>query len=104
MKLPLWRVSCNMLPSHHKIREVVETAQFTDELRELEPNAIRADELFEGAVWVLCRNPEYGTKTGPNVWFLPMLGGNLVLRYTFDDDHVYFLSIQLSVESGAEEE
>jgi hypothetical protein len=93
-----------MLPSHHKIREIVESAQFSDELRELEPDAVRADELFEGAVWVLSRNPEYGTKTGPNVWFLPMLGSDLVIRYTFDENHVYFLSIQPSAAGDVEEE
>jgi hypothetical protein len=93
-----------MLPPHHKILEIIENAQFADELAELQPNAIRADEFMDGAVRVLSRNPTYGTQLGKHVWFLPMFSGHIVLYYTFDDDHVYFLSIQVSKAKGDEEE
>jgi hypothetical protein len=93
-----------MLPPHHKILEIIENAQFADELKEIESDSLRADEFMEGAIQVLCRKPTLGTLTGKNVWFLPMVGGKVVLYYTFDDDHVYLLSIQVASTRHGQEE
>jgi hypothetical protein len=86
-----------MTVSKHRV--IVEEFQFLDELSELEPDVIRADEFIEGAKFVLSRNPEYGEHIGKNVWFLPMWkadeGRSAVLYYTFDTERVFFLSIQL---------
>jgi len=87
-----------MLSPSHKIREIVEEPQFSVELQELEPDAVRADDFVDGAKWVLSRNPEVGKKIGQLVWFLAMArsatGPAMVLYYTFDDDRVFLLSIQ----------
>jgi hypothetical protein len=96
-----------MLPPSHKLREIIEESQFTVELQEIEPDAIRADEFVDGAKWVLSRNPEYGTKIGQLVWFIPMLRSlsepSMVLYYTFDADRVFLLSIQIAADEQAEE-
>jgi hypothetical protein len=85
-----------------KHRVIVEEFQFLDELSELEPDVIRADEFVEGAKFVLSRNPEYGEHIAKNVWFLPMWraeeGRSVVLYYTFDSERVIFLSIQLATD------
>ncbi len=90
-----------------KLREIVEDTQFADELQELEPDAIRADEFVDGAKWVLSHSPEYGTLSGKKVWFLPMgrsnAGRSLVLYYSFNADYVFFLSIQIATDEESEE-
>ena len=89
-----------MLPE--KMREIIEEHRFSLELQALVPNAKRADDFIEGAIWALSRNPSKGRRIGSShVWFLPMedVPGLLpvVLYYTFDDDFVNFLSIQETV-------
>jgi len=83
-----------MLPNYHRMWEVVEEHRFTAELSALIPNAIRADEFLEGAVWALARKPTLGTNAAGNVWHLPMFGTDLAIYYTFDDTKVYMHSIQ----------
>jgi len=86
-----------MPPRPLKLREIVREPLFEQELMVLKHDAIRADEFTEGAEFVLSRNPEHGKKVAKNVWFLPMTqpseGGSLSLYYTFDEHHVFFLSI-----------
>jgi hypothetical protein len=86
-----------MLLPTHKIREIIEEAQFRDELSEFENDPARADEFIEGAKMLLSRAPDMGTKIGRRVWYLPMRGftqNPLILYYTFDENRVFFLSLQ----------
>jgi len=96
-----------MLLPPSKLREIIEEFQFTDELRELMPDFVRADEFVEGAKFVLSRNPEYGSLVGRNVWFLPMWsveeGRSLSLYYTFDSEHVFLLSIQIATSGESDD-
>jgi len=89
-----------------KYRSIVKNPRFEQDLSQLEFDAVRADEFTEGAEFVLSRNPEYGTKITKDVWFLPMWrpaeGRNVNLYYTFDQDHVYFLALQLATEEVEE--
>ena len=89
-----------MLPQ--KMREIIEEHRFAFELQALIPRAQRADEFIDGAKWVLSRDPFRGKRLGSShVWFLAMdeLEDHLpiILYYTFDDDHVNFLSIQETI-------
>jgi len=89
-----------MNESQLKYREIVEHDRFREELAALEKDAKKADEFIDGAKWVLTRGPSLaGTMIGKGpVWFLPIADSPIidavVLYYAFDDDHVYFLSIQ----------
>ena len=78
-------------------RTVVHEKRFSRELHQIEPNPHRANEITEGAEWVLSREPYAGIQLAPKspVWFLPigLPGKKLGLYYTFDDETVYFLSI-----------
>jgi hypothetical protein len=60
----------------------------------LQPNIRRADEFVEGAETILSREPENGcqVESGSNVWFLCGHTVDIAIYYTFDGDHVYFLS------------
>lgn len=84
------------------LREIVKEPLFEQELNQLEFDPLRADEFTEGAEFVLSRNPEYGTKVGKGVWFLPMWrpaeGKSVNLYYTFDSERVYFLSLKRASE------
>ena len=75
--------------------------RFDRELREIEPDAIRADDFVFDAVWTLCRNPLTGTQLGQSdVWFFPMRDLSdsppLIIYYTFNKTNVHFMSIQIS--------
>ena len=89
-----------------KYREIVRNPLFEQDLSKLEFDAVRADEFTEGAEFVLSRNPEYGTEIAKHVWFLPMWqpskGKRVNLYYTFDQDHVYFLSLLRATEEVEE--
>ena len=89
-----------------KYREIVKNPLFEQDLSKLGFDAVRADEFTEGAEFVLSRNPEYGTEITKRVWFLPMWqpaeGKRVNLYYTFDQDRVYFLSLQRATEEVEE--
>jgi hypothetical protein len=93
-----------MLLDNHKMYEIVEDHRFSDELGQLRPDPIRRDEFVDGAKWVLSRDPMAGTKIGNKVWFLPTAHGNAVIYYTFDENHVYLQSIQITAEPKADEQ
>jgi hypothetical protein len=83
-------------------REIVEEHRFTDEIQAIEQDARKSDEFIDGAKWVLSREPRAGIRIGKGpVWFLPIAESPLVdavvLYYTFDADHVYFLSIRKTI-------
>jgi hypothetical protein len=86
-----------MLPDNHKRWGIVEEERFREELAVLHPNPIRADEFVDGVKNMLCKDPTppEATKIGGKVWFLPMRLGKAVVYYTFNDDYVYLLSIQV---------
>ena len=78
-----------------KIRTISYDPLFEREMAAIEPNVRRADELLDGAVTILSRSPESGFQLGKSsVWFVPGHTVDLVIYYTFDEDQVYFLSIQ----------
>jgi hypothetical protein len=78
-----------------KIRTVVFDERFERDLAAIERNVRRADEFVEGAVTILSREPESGCLLeGSQVWFICGHTVDAALYYTFDDDHVYFLSIE----------
>lgn len=61
----------------------------------IEPIVRRADEFMEGAETILSRDPEAGCPLeGSQVWFICGHTVDAALYYTFDADHVYFLSIE----------
>ena len=61
----------------------------------IESSVRRADEFLEGAENILARRPDFGHQLDDSsVWFLPGHTIDVVLYYTFDDNHVYFLSIE----------
>lgn len=86
-----------------KLWTIVEEHRFASELARLIDDgprkAQRADEFVDGAKWVLARNPHKGHRIGDtHVWFIPnetivdVLP--VVIYYTFNENHVYLLSIQ----------
>jgi hypothetical protein len=90
----------NEPPQKH--REIVEEHRFVEELRAIVKHARRSDEFIDGVKWVLCREPRAGTRIGKtHVFFLPIADSSVVdpviLFYTYDKDHVYFLSIRKTI-------
>lgn len=80
-------------------RTVVRQAEFEADLDALtgDMEIRRVDEFLMGAEWVLCRNPEAGSRVAedPEVWMLPMykLGEPVALYYTFTDNKIWFEGI-----------
>lgn len=78
-----------------KIRTVVFDKRFEEELAQIESQVRRADEFVDGAVTILSRDPEAGFQlSNSQVWFVCGHTVDAALYYTFDADHVYFLSIE----------
>jgi plasmid stabilization system protein ParE len=80
------------------LRTVVCEHKFEAELKKIEPSARRADELIEGAIWVLARNPKCGRNVpGTSVWCVfsrdVPKGRELGIFYTFNASHVILLSV-----------
>ena len=84
------------------MRTAILSRNFENELSEIEPDAVRADEFVRAAGWVLCRSPISGIKIRQSdIWFCPMHESIpdwplFVIYYTFDETNVHFLSIQIS--------
>jgi len=63
---------------------------------EIEPNVRKADQLLEGAERILSRQPESGYQLDDSsVWFIAGRTVDICIFYTFDDNHVYFLSAKI---------
>jgi hypothetical protein len=78
-----------------KLRTVIYDERFEYELSLIEPHVRRADEFVEGAAVILSREPEFGCRLEESqVWFINGHTVDAALYYTFDEDNVYFLSIQ----------
>lgn len=78
---------------------IVEEHYFRLQLRKIKRDAKRAEEFLEGAKWILSRAPDAGMKVADDVWFLPNdVPGDVPvnLYYTFDEDHVYLLRIEIA--------
>jgi hypothetical protein len=81
-----------------KIRTIIRDKRFEQEMARIVPNVRRADEFLEGAETILSRQPESGFRLGDsNVWFISGHTVDIALFYTFDDDHVYFLSAERAI-------
>jgi hypothetical protein len=89
------------------LRTIIKTHRFELELRDLVRDGARgADEFIEATEWALARRAEIGsplTTDKPPVWFLPVVDVSrispLAVYYTFDDDCVILLSIQVTRQS-----
>lgn len=82
-----------------RLRQIIEEHRFSSELKQIISLERRAEEFSDGAKWVLARDPRRGKQIGTShVWFLPIHDAPgilpIILYYTFDDDNVYFLSVQ----------
>lgn len=79
-------------------REIIKERRFERELRAIEANPHRADELLEGVEFTLARDPREGVQLAPQcpVWFMPVGRDNtsgIAVFYTFDNNRVILLSI-----------
>ena len=78
-----------------KIRTIVREHRFEREMARIVASVQRADEFLEGAEHVLSRTPDAGYRLeDSNVWFIGGHTVDVALYYTFDDDYVYFLSVE----------
>ncbi len=79
-------------------RDVVYQPQFDQQLNELVSDIRRVDEFIRGVEWQVCREPHSGQQITANVWAIPLnsppAGENLIIYYTFDTDHIWFLAIR----------
>ncbi len=80
------------------MRESVWEEQFEEEMRSIEPNERRADDLIRGVEWVLAREATTGTNI-PNtrVWYITCRdvpkGRSLIVYDAFSETRVHFLSV-----------
>lgn len=87
------------------LRSIVREFRFQHELERLEADVQRADEFTEAAEFVLARDPHEGQPVEPGglVWAIPVNSvanmPAMVLYYTFNDQYVILLSIQLAMMS-----
>jgi hypothetical protein len=78
-----------------KIRTIIRTKEFDNDLARLIPSIKRADEFLAGAEIILARAPDEGCQLDhSSVWFVCGHTVDTALYYTFDDNFVYFLSIE----------
>ena len=80
------------------MRECVWENRFSAELKKIEPDQKRADDLIAGIDWVLARNPQCGVAMdGAEVWYIVSRDipkhHHLVIFYTFNVQTVFFLSV-----------
>lgn len=72
-------------------------------MAEIERDVRRADEFLEGVETILSRDPESGFRLEESsVWFIAGHTVDVALYYTFDENHVYFLSIRRVVPLNCE--
>lgn len=84
------------------IRTIVEdkiggVPTFRNELLAIEPDARKADDLLEGALFVLRHDPSQGVQNSPHslTWYFEILKPHrCILYYTFDVKEVLLVSIQ----------
>ncbi len=82
-------------------RTIVEERRIVRERQHLQPAPHDVDELIDAVKWTLAREPRAGVQVAPRnpVWFLAVdvPGGRpFGVFYTFDDNHVFLLSVRQS--------
>lgn len=80
------------------MRTCVWEERFSAELKKIEPDPKRADDLIAGIDWVLAREPHSGVGiASTQVWYIVSRDipkkRHLVIYYTFSNEKVFFLSI-----------
>ena len=80
------------------MRECVWQHRFTAELKKIEPDQRRADDLVSGIDWALAREPQCGVSLGQTaVWYIVSRDipkhRHLVIFYAFNEQTVFFLSV-----------
>lgn len=80
-------------------REVIYETRFSEQLEQLEPDPLIADECIRtGAEWLLSRDLEMGVNVkGTHVWYVGAIDWprhrEFIVYYTFNDTHIVFLSV-----------
>jgi hypothetical protein len=79
------------------VRTCVWEHRFSAELKRIEPDPKRADDLVAGIDWVLARDPKAGVSVpGTQVWYIVSRdikkNRHLLIYFTFTDQEVFFLS------------
>ena len=86
-----------VLPNRDIIEDIFNgVPTFRNELLAIEPDRKKADDLIDGAVWVLSRDPTQGIQMSPHspLWYFEILGPlRCLLYYAFDSREVLFISI-----------
>ncbi len=90
-----------------RLRDVRREPQFEEEMAAIEPSVRRADEFLHGAEWLLARDPARcgrPVEFDSSVWRMVTDDSAnmdpLVIYYTFDDDAVCLLSIEVANGTG----
>lgn len=84
-----------------RARTVREEKQFTEDKKKLKHSAKRLDEILFGVIWTLSRIPEsFGNVSGTMLYLAKTDAApdapSLYIWYTFDDDYIYLLSVELA--------
>jgi hypothetical protein len=88
------------------MRTIVREQLFEKQLKRIEKDFERADQFIQGVEWVLCKNPEagYQVRDDSPVWGIAaqpdLTAEPVVVYYTFNDTHVYLLSIRAVAANG----
>jgi hypothetical protein len=75
-------------------RTVVYCDLFEADLDAIKQDVPRIEEFVEGAEIILSRSPHVGFQINDVIWYLPGFTVDAALYYTFDDERVFFISIQ----------
>ncbi len=93
-----------------RIRTVIKELEFEESLARIVVDAREADDFVRGVEWDLARNPVGGWPIGEGspVWFIPIRElvdwlPVLVIYYTFDENNVWLLDIDISEHPQVEE-
>lgn len=81
--------------------EVHNLERFDSQLKTIEPDAQRAQQLIEGPLWVVSRDPKAGTRVrDTDVWYVlakdVQKNRLLIIWYSFDLKNLFLLSVSLS--------
>ncbi len=82
---------------------IVETSHYRESIRELGLSPRQEDELLEGVLFVIARDPTEGTRitSGSRVWAMPFESidsatESFVLYYSFDLKKIHLLALRQS--------
>ena len=82
-----------------KARELRESKQFLEQLKQIHPNIRRLDEQLFGITWVLSRRPDIFPQIGNTLLHRALIdpwpgAPRLRIYFTFDDQHVDLLWVE----------